>query len=618
MRTVENLVGRRPLAIEPPEPNEGVRAAALPLGFAFARDGPPNDAVGLPVAAREIPKAPFVVAQGEIRIGEPFAPQSGRFRQLGERRRQSEGKLRVTPIALAREHRAGSIAQARREHRRRPGGREAIPKLHQLARDRAQGGLEHDERASLLEQLRKRAQHRLSARKSLLVGGEELVEREAHHDQVGVAERLEVDGTLEIHAARVDAHRGDEPRSLGLTSERGEDVEGRRIALEGDDLDPLDARSSSQLRHPEARRAQARADVDDPPNGPGGKRTGGGELREGALDLRQIPKEKEAQTGCERVGGEPDRLTFAGVEFARAGHGRSERVAFPIGAPEEPWRKGVDQRDPLGSERSGIHGRHGGGRVITRATVVAARLAWPHPPIPMSVPRTRPPLGPLILAAITAILFVVTLWAIAFHAPVERTMGVVQKIFYFHVPSAYAMYIGFAVCGFGSAAYLVKRKGVWDALAVAGAEVGLVFCLIVLITGPLWARKAWGVWWTWDPRLTSTLLAAMIFTAYVVLRSFGSGETERRFAAGLAIIGLFNIPIIHYAVDVWRGQHPTVIREGGGGLTPEMGHTLLFAFAFFTALAVLLLWIRVRAERSRQALDALTLEAAERGLLEDA
>ncbi len=236
----------------------------------------------------------------------------------------------------------------------------------------------------------------------------------------------------------------------------------------------------------------------------------------------------------------------------------------------------------------------------------------------MSEPRTRPPLGWLILAAITTVLFVITLSAIFFYAPVERTMGVVQKIFYFHVPSAYAMYVGFAICGFGSAAYLVKRKDGWDALAVAGAEVGLLFCVIVLVTGPLWARKAWGVWWTWDPRLTSTLLAAMIFTAYVVLRSFGTGETERRFAAGLAIVGLFNLPIIHYAVDVWRGQHPTVIREGGGGLTAEMGTTLLLSFVFFTALAVLLIWTRVRAERARQELNALTLEAAERGLLEDA
>jgi heme exporter protein C len=233
-------------------------------------------------------------------------------------------------------------------------------------------------------------------------------------------------------------------------------------------------------------------------------------------------------------------------------------------------------------------------------------------------PRPRPPLGWLLLATVTAALAVGTLAAVALHAPVERTMGVVQKIFYFHVPSAYAMYVGFALCGLGSAVYLAKRREGWDALAVAGAEVGLLFCAIVLITGPLWARKAWGVWWTWDPRLTTTLLAGMIFTAYVVLRSFGGGETERRFAAGLALVGLFDLPIVHYAVQVWRGQHPTVITSRGGGLDAAMGQTLGLGFALFTALVVLLIWLRARMERSNQALRALELEAAERGLLEDA
>lgn len=214
-------------------------------------------------------------------------------------------------------------------------------------------------------------------------------------------------------------------------------------------------------------------------------------------------------------------------------------------------------------------------------------------------------------------LMAVTLWVIFGVAPVERTMGIVQKIFYFHVPSAYAMYVGFGLCGLASAGFLIKRKDSWDAVAVAGAEVGLVFCAIVLITGPLWARKAWGVWWTWDPRLTVTLLAGMIFTAYVVLRSFGAGETERRFAAGLAIVGLFNLPIVHYAVQVWRGQHPTVITARGGGLHPDMRLALILGFVLFTLLVVTLIWLRARIERSKQALRALELEAAEQGLLED-
>lgn len=224
----------------------------------------------------------------------------------------------------------------------------------------------------------------------------------------------------------------------------------------------------------------------------------------------------------------------------------------------------------------------------------------------------------MVLGAIAGVMVIAQLYLIFFYAPVELRMGIVQKIFYFHVPSAYAMYVGFAICGIASAGYLVKRKPSWDAVAVSAAEVGLLFCLIVLMTGPLWARKAWGVWWTWDPRLTTTMLAGMIFASYVVLRSFGeAGEAERRFAAALAIMGLFILPIIHYSVQRWRGTHPTVITSRGGGLTAEMTHTLLFSLMTFTFLVAWLIWTRTRNERLRQQFAELEVEAAERGLLED-
>ena len=224
----------------------------------------------------------------------------------------------------------------------------------------------------------------------------------------------------------------------------------------------------------------------------------------------------------------------------------------------------------------------------------------------------------LVLAAVTAGLLLVSMYEIFMVAPVEQQMGIVQKIFYFHVPSAYAMYVGFAIAGVCSLVYLVKRSDAWEAWAVAGAEVGTMFCAIVLITGPLWARKAWGVAWTWDPRLTTTLLAGMVFAAYLALRSFGrSGAVERRFAAGLAVVGLVDIPIIHYSVQRWRGQHPTVITRQGGGLHPDMVPALLVSFVAFTALVVLLCWARARVERLRQSAVGLELEAAERGLLED-
>ena len=218
----------------------------------------------------------------------------------------------------------------------------------------------------------------------------------------------------------------------------------------------------------------------------------------------------------------------------------------------------------------------------------------------------------LVLFA-TLALFAAALYAIFVVAPVEQQMGIVQKIFYFHVPSAYAMYIGFFVSAVGSAVYLLKRDPRWDAVAVAGAEVGTLFCLIVLLTGPLWARKAWGVWWTWDPRLTTTLLSGMIFAAYLALRSMGdAGEVEKRFAAGLALLGLVNLPLIHFSVQRWRGVHPTVITGKGGGLESEMYWALGLSFIAFTGLAALLIWARASVERQREQSARLRLELMHR------
>jgi len=226
--------------------------------------------------------------------------------------------------------------------------------------------------------------------------------------------------------------------------------------------------------------------------------------------------------------------------------------------------------------------------------------------------------GLLGLLGLCVLLVPAALYAIFVHAPVEQQMGIVQKIFYFHVPCANAMYVGFVTCSVCSAVYLAKRDDRWDAVAVAAAEVGMVFCMAVLITGPLWARKAWGVLWTWDPRLTSTMLEAMVFLAYLVLRSFGTlGDVEKRFAAGLAVVGLLDIPVIKYSVQRWRGTHPTVISGKGGGIHPDMRPALLLGFVLFLSLAVALIWVRARAERMRQRLATLELDAAERGLLEE-
>ncbi len=222
------------------------------------------------------------------------------------------------------------------------------------------------------------------------------------------------------------------------------------------------------------------------------------------------------------------------------------------------------------------------------------------------------------MVLLTTALVLGAIYQVFLVAPVEEQMGIVQKIFYFHVPSAYAMYVGFLIAAVGSAGYLYKRDDRWDAIAVSGAEVGVLFCAIVMATGPLWARKAWGVWWTWDPRLTSTMLGGMIYVAYLALRGFGTvGEVEKRFAAALALAGIPNAVIIHYSVQRWRGQHPTVITNKGGGLDPEMKMVLLFCFVAFTALVITLVWARVRVERQSREISSLRLRAARRGLLED-
>lgn len=224
----------------------------------------------------------------------------------------------------------------------------------------------------------------------------------------------------------------------------------------------------------------------------------------------------------------------------------------------------------------------------------------------------------LTLLALTAACAVGTIQMIAFHAPVESTMGVVQKIFYFHVPSAYAMYLGATVCFIGSAAYLYKGSAFWDAFAKAGAEVAVAMGLMVCISGPLWAAKAWGVYWTWDPRLTTSMLSVLVYVAYVVLRAFsGNGESERKFAAALGILGAANLPIIHYSVKKWGGNHPTVITGKGGGITPEMRTVLMMGFLTFTLLTVVLVWQRLRVELASRRLEDAEHEALALGITEE-
>jgi heme exporter protein C len=199
--------------------------------------------------------------------------------------------------------------------------------------------------------------------------------------------------------------------------------------------------------------------------------------------------------------------------------------------------------------------------------------------------------------------------------PEEAQMGIVQKIFYFHVPSAYCMYLGATACFVGSVGYFLSPRDLWDAIARAGAGTAIIFGLVVMTTGPLWAAKAWGRLWVWDTRLTTSLLSLLIYVAYGVLRSFaGDTGAEKRFAAALGVVGAANLPVIHFAVQKWGGQHPQVISGNGGGLShPQMRVALAVAFVAFTLLWSLLMWLRVRSDLIGRRMERLTLDALDLG-----
>jgi len=200
---------------------------------------------------------------------------------------------------------------------------------------------------------------------------------------------------------------------------------------------------------------------------------------------------------------------------------------------------------------------------------------------------------------LAAVLFAYAPVAIA-RAPLESTMGLVQKIFYFHVPSWFAMFLSTFVCGIASAVFLFGRRRGADAVAAAAAELVVVFGLIGLLTGPLWARRAWGVWWQWDAKLTTALVLWLIFVAYLLLRRYG-GPGSERLAAGLALFGMANVPFVYWSVHIWRTVHPltTVVPTLPA---PMAGPLWLGVFAFLT-LNVILLALRTRLERLRRELD---------------
>ena len=222
-----------------------------------------------------------------------------------------------------------------------------------------------------------------------------------------------------------------------------------------------------------------------------------------------------------------------------------------------------------------------------------------------------------LLPSVVLVAVLAALWIVFMVVPTEREMGIVQRIFYFHVASAWVAFLSFFLVGGASGVYLWNGSGRADRLAQAAAEVGVLFCSLVLVTGPIWARPIWGVWWTWDPRLTMTVILWGIYASYLVLRAFG-GEDDavRRYAAVLGIVGVLDIPIIRVSVRLLRGIHPSVLarNEGGSGLVdPWMRAGLFVSAVALTLVAVWLIQVRMRMARLTEEVAMLRREATAQG-----
>ena len=209
--------------------------------------------------------------------------------------------------------------------------------------------------------------------------------------------------------------------------------------------------------------------------------------------------------------------------------------------------------------------------------------------------------GPL--CALTGLMFACAPFLIA-RAPYESTMGLVQKIFYFHVPSWFAMFTAIGICGVASLIHLFRTSPRADRIAEAAAELAVVFGLMGLITGPLWGRKAWGVWWQWDAKLTIALLLEMTFISSVMVRKYGGAGSDK-LASAVGIFGLAVVPFVYEAVNIWRTIHP--LTSVVPNLPATMGLPFWFSVGAYMLLLLLLLMLRVNLGKRQAALDELYL-----------
>ena len=214
-----------------------------------------------------------------------------------------------------------------------------------------------------------------------------------------------------------------------------------------------------------------------------------------------------------------------------------------------------------------------------------------------------------ILVISTVVLILLSITAVFFYAPTEKTMGIVQKIFYFHVASAWVGFLAFTVVFVMSVLFLWKKNISYDIWASSSAEIGVLFTTLVLLTGPLWAKPVWNTYWTWDPRLTTTLILWLIYVGYLLLRNMiDSPEKAARISAVFGIIGFVDVPVVYMSIHWWKTLHPNHVMIMGGensGLHPKIFQTLMLSIIAFTFLYLTLLVVRAQLEKMKQEIDFL-------------
>jgi heme exporter protein C len=221
-----------------------------------------------------------------------------------------------------------------------------------------------------------------------------------------------------------------------------------------------------------------------------------------------------------------------------------------------------------------------------------------------------------VLDIITIVSFLLAVIMVFFYAPLEKVMGAVQKVFYFHVAAGWVGMVSFGVAAFAGILYLIKKDPKWDLIGFSSVEIGIAFTMINVITGAIWARPIWNAWWTWDPRLTTATIMELIYFAYLMLRQ-GIDDSERRgrFGAVYAIIGFISVPLTFFSIRIFdRTIHPVVIGNSGSSavgsfdMSPLMLQTLLFSILAFTILFFDLMWHRIRLGQFANKIEELKLK----------